>query len=149
MILCRVEHLEQRARRVAAKIRTDFVDLIEHKDGIARAAPAQFLNDAPRHRADVRAAMTANLRFVTHSAEADSHKLATQRVGDRLTQTGFAYARRPEKTEDRPMSLRIEFSYREILDESLLNFFQIVVIAIKDLLRLIEVEIVLAQFVPG
>src|SRR4029077_20342027 len=87
--------------------------------------------------------------FIAHSTEADPHKLATQRVGDRLTQTGFAYAGRPEKTEDRVVALRIEFSLREIFDESLLNFFQIVVIAIKDLLRLLEVEIVLAEFVPG
>ena len=149
MILCRVEHFEQRARRVAAKIRTDFVDLIEHKDGIARAAAAQLLNDASRHRADIRAAMTANLRFVAHSAEADPNELAAQRVGDRLTQTGFAYARRPEKTEDCAVPLRIEFSHGQIFDQPLLNLFQIVVIAVKDLLGLIEVEIVLAEVVPG
>ena len=92
--------------------------------------------------------MTANLRFIAHSAETDSHKFAAQRVGDRLTQTGFAYAWRPEKTEDRAVSLWIEFSYRKIFDESLLNFFQIVVIAVKDLLRLIEIEVVLAQLIP-
>ena len=86
--------------------------------------------------------MTANLRFIAHSAETDPHKFAAQRVGDRLTQTGFAYAGWPEKTEDRAVSLRIEFSHREIFDQPLLNFFQIVVIAIKDLLRLIEIEVV-------
>src|SRR5262245_32424873 len=92
--------------------------------------------------------MTANLSFITHSAETDPHKFAAEGIGDRLTQTGFAHAGRPEKTEDRAVALRIEFSYRKIFDESFLNFFQIVVIAIKDLLRLIEIEIVVAQFVP-
>ena len=145
----RIQYFEQRARRVAAKIRTDFVDLVEHKNRIARAAAAQLLNDASRHRADIRATMTANLRFIAHPPETDPHKLATERVGDRLTETGFAYAGWPEKTEDRAVSLRIEFPYREIFDESLLNFFQIVVIAIKDLLRLIEIEVVIAEFVPG
>jgi len=90
--LSRIQHFEQRARRIAAKIRTDFVDLVEHKNSIARAAAAQLLNDASRHRADIRATMTANLRFIAHSAETDPHKFAAQRVGDRLTQTGFAYA---------------------------------------------------------
>src|SRR4029077_2769253 len=120
----------------------------EHKNRIARPAAAQLLDNAPRHRADVGAAMTTNLRFIAHSAETDPHKFAAQRVGDRLTQTGFAYAGRPEKTEDRAVSLRIEFPHGQIFDQPLLNFFQIVVVAIKDLLRLIEVEIVLAQFVP-
>src|SRR4029077_4148922 len=108
-----------------------------------------LLNDASRHRADVRATMTANLRFIAHSAETDSYKFAVQRVGNRLTQTGFAYAGWPEKTEDRAVSLRIEFPHGQIFDQPLLNFFQIVMIAIKDLLRLIEVEIVFAEFVPG
>src|SRR5215471_9360086 len=92
--------------------------------------------------------MTANLSFITHSAETDPHKFAAQGIGDRLTQTGFAYAGRPEKTEDRAVPLWIEFSYRKIFDESFLNFFQIVVIAIKDLLCLFEIEVVLAQLIP-
>ena len=112
VVLSRVEHFEQCARRIAAKIRTDFIDLVEHENRIARAAAAQFLNDASRHRADVRAAMTANLRFIAHSTEADPHKFAAQRVGDRLTQTGFAHAGWPEKTEDRAVSLRIQFPSR-------------------------------------
>ena len=144
----RIEHFEQRARRIATKIRADLVDLVEHENRIARAAAAQFLNDAPRHRADVSAAMTADLRFVAHSAETDPHKFAAQRVGNRLAETGFAHARRPEKTEDRAVPLRIEFAHGQIFDQPLLHFFQIVMIAIEDFLRLIEIEIVLAQFIP-
>jgi hypothetical protein len=49
VILSRVEHLEQGAGRIAAKIRTDFVDLVEHKNRVACAATAQFLNDSSRH----------------------------------------------------------------------------------------------------
>ena len=148
MILCRIEHFEQRARRVTTKIRADFVDLVEHKNRIARAAAAQLLNDPARHRADVSAAMSADFRFITHPAETNPHKLAAESVGDGLTEAGLANARRPEKTKDRAVSLRIEFSYGQIFDQPLLNFFKIEVIAIQDLLRLIEVEIVLAQFVP-
>src|SRR5215475_313057 len=92
--------------------------------------------------------MTANLSFIAHSAETDPHKFPAQRVRNRLTQTRFAYARWPEKTEDCAVSLRIQFPHGQIFDQPPLNFFQIVVIAIKDLLRLIEIEIVLTQFVP-
>ena len=143
-----VEHFEQRAGRIAAKIRAELVDLIEHEHGVARTAAAQFLNDAARHRSDVRAAMTANFRFVAHAAQTYPHKLAAERVGNRLTQTGFADAGRPEKTHDRAVPLRIEFPHGQIFDQALFNFFQIVVIAIQDLLRLLEIEVVLAQVIP-
>src|SRR5215471_3450843 len=101
MVLCRIEHFEQCACGVATKIRTNFVDLVEHKNRVACAAATQFLNDSSRHRADIGAAMTANLSFITHSAETDPHKFAAEGIGDRLTQTGFADAGGPEKTEDR------------------------------------------------
>src|SRR5262245_22952855 len=92
--------------------------------------------------------MTSNLRFITHSTQTDPHKFTTPRVGDGLTQTSFAYARRSEKTEDRTVPLGIELPHSQIFDQPLLNFLQVVVVAIKDLLRLIEIEIVLAQRVP-
>src|SRR6516162_8839794 len=92
--------------------------------------------------------MTANLSFIAHPAETDAHKSPAQRVGNRLTQTGFTYAGWPEKTEDCAVSLWIQFPHGQIFDQALLNFFQIVVIAIKHLLRLIEIEIVVTQFVP-
>src|SRR5206468_10060611 len=117
-------------------------------DRIPRTAAAQFLNDPARHRTDVRAAMTADLRFIAHSAETDPDKFAAERVGNGLAEAGLSYARWPEKTEDRAVSLRIEFSHGQIFDQPFLHFLKIVMVAIKDLLRLIEVEIVLAQFVP-
>ena len=46
------------------------------------------------------------------------------------------------------MPLRVQFADREIFNEPLLNFLQIVMIAIEDLLRLIEIKIIIAQLVP-
>src|SRR5262249_30897382 len=144
MILRRIEHFEQRARRVATKIRADLVDLIEHENRIACAAAAQLLNDPARHRADVRAAMSADFRFIAHPTQTNPHKLAAERVGDRLAEAGLTNAWWPEKGKDRAVSLRIKFSYGQIFDQPLLDLFKIVVIAIEDLLRLIKIEIVLA-----
>src|SRR5437867_703189 len=148
VVLPRIEHFEQRAGRVAAKIRADLVDLIKHENRVARTGAPQFLNDSARHRSDVRAAMTADLRLVAHSAETDPHKFAAQRVGNRLAKAGFAHTRWPEKTEDRAVPLRIEFAHSQIFDQPFLYLFQIVMVAIEDLLGLIEIEVVLAQFVP-
>src|SRR5215475_10497922 len=92
--------------------------------------------------------MAADFCLVAHPAETDPHEFATQRVSDRLAETGFADAGRPEKTEDSTVSLRIEFAHGEIFDQPFLNLFKIVVIAIENLLCLIEIEVILAQFVP-
>src|SRR5262245_2692054 len=119
MVLCRIQHFEQCAGRIAAKVRTNFVDLVEHKHWVTCAAAAQLLNDPSRHRADIRTAMTTNLCFVAHSAETDSHKFTAQRVGDRLPQTGFAYSGRAEKTKDRAVSLRIELPHSQIFNQPL------------------------------
>src|SRR5882724_9585691 len=148
VVLPRVEHFQQRAGRVAAKIRANLVDLIKHENRVPRTGAPQFLNDSARHRSDVRAAMTADLCFIAHTAETDPHKFAAQRIGNRLAKAGFAHTRRPEKTEDRAVSLWIKFAHSQIFDQPFLNFFQIVMIAIEDLLGLIEIKVVFAQFVP-
>src|SRR5439155_12632755 len=94
------------------------------------------------------AAMTADFRFVAHSAETDPDKFAAERIGDRLAEAGLADAGRSEKTEDRAVPLRIEFAHGQIFDQPLFNFFQVVMVGIEELLRLIEIKIVLASFIP-
>src|SRR5437899_3671428 len=129
VVLARVEHFEQRARRIAAKIGADLVDLVEHENRIASAGAAQFLNDPARHRADVSAPVSANFRFVAHSAETDPDKLASERVGNRLAKTGFADARRTKKSEDRAVALWIEFAHRQKFDQPAFHFLEIVMVA--------------------
>ena len=43
VVLGGIEHLEQRRRRIAAPVRADLVDLVQHEDRITRLGPA----DAP------------------------------------------------------------------------------------------------------
>ena len=93
--------------------------------------------------------MSANLRFVADAAETDADEFPAERVGDRLAKAGLADSGRAEKTEDRSMPLRIEFAHGEIFDQPPLHFFEIVMVAIENLLGLVEIEIVLAHFRPG
>src|SRR5438094_7487592 len=149
MILCRIEHFEQRARRVTTKIRADFVDLIEHKNRISRAAAAQLLNDPARHRADVSAAMPADFRFITHPAETNPHKPAAERVGDGLTETGLANARRPEKTKDRAVSLRIEFCTARYSNSRFLTFLRSKLLRFKTWCAWSRSRLSLLNLFPG
>src|SRR5919206_502201 len=53
VVLLGVEHLEQRRRRVAPEILTDFIDLVEDVDRVARFGRLHALDDPSRQRADV------------------------------------------------------------------------------------------------
>src|SRR5690606_30801600 len=69
-ILFGVEHFEESRAWVAAKIRADLVDLIEHNERVVGSCLLDRLNDASRHRPDVCASMAANFRFVMEPSEA-------------------------------------------------------------------------------
>ena len=82
-VLLRVEHLEHRARRVAAEVGAHLVDLVDHQHRVVRAGVAQRAEDRPGHRPDVGAAVAADLRLVAHAADRDALERALQAAGDR------------------------------------------------------------------
>ena len=69
VVLFRIENFQQGRARVAAKIRAEFVDFIKQQHRIDGAGFLHHLNDLTRQRADVGAAMAADLGFVTHAAQ--------------------------------------------------------------------------------
>ena len=62
VVLGRIEHLEQRARRIALERDAELVDLVEQEDGILGAGLLHPLNDAAGHGADVGAAVARECR---------------------------------------------------------------------------------------
>src|SRR5665213_837274 len=69
VVLRRVEDLQQRGRRVATKVRTQFVDLVEDDDGIHGAGFSQRTNKASGLGTDVGATMPSYLRLVANATE--------------------------------------------------------------------------------
>ena len=68
--------------RVAAEIRCEFIDLIEHEERIGRPGPLHGLEDAPGQGADIRAAVAADLSLVAHATQRHAHELAPKRLGN-------------------------------------------------------------------
>src|SRR3989442_12374837 len=80
-VLRRIEHLEQRGRRIAPDVGTHLVHLVEHQQGVARLAALQRVDDAAREGAVVGAAMATLLRlfppdYARHSGEDPPSTLA-------------------------------------------------------------------------
>src|SRR5205823_8053835 len=137
-----VEHLEHGARRVAAPVRAHLVDLVDQEDRVLRLGVAQRADDRARHRADVRAPVPADLRLVSNAADRDADELAPERPRDRLPERGLADAGWSDEAEDRPEDVTLQLRYRQVLDDPVLDLFQVEVVLVEDAPRLLEVEVV-------
>ncbi len=148
IVLLRVEYFEQGGRRIAAKVVTDLVDLVDHEQRIVRPDLANLLNDSARQRADVSPTVAAYVRFVPYPADGHANELAAQRPCDRSAQRRLAHSRRTGKAENRPTPGRVELAHREVLKDALLDLVQIVVVLVQNLLGLADVELVLRGLGP-
>ena len=154
-VLLRVEHLEQRRRWIAAVVRRELVDLVEQDDRVDRAGLLHGSDHAAGHRADVGAAVTANLGLVADAAETDADELAIHRAGDRASEAGLADTRRSGKAEDlRNAGPHLvaglpQLAHGEEVEDALLDVLETVVVFIEDLLGNLEIEPVFALRRPG
>jgi hypothetical protein len=69
VVLLGIEHLEERARRVAAEVHRHLVDLVEQEHRVLRTDLLERLDDLAGQRADVRTAVAADLGLVAYAAE--------------------------------------------------------------------------------
>ena len=96
-ILSRVQHLQQRGRRIALIIAAEFVNFVEQQQRVFALGLNQSRHDAARHGADIRLAVAADLGLVAHAAERQAGQLPVQRPCDRNRDGRFAHARRADQ----------------------------------------------------
>ena len=140
VVLRRVEHLEQRRRRVALEAGGHLVDLVEHEHRVHRAGLLQRLDDAAGDRADVGAAVAADLGLVAHAAERDAHELPLHRPRDRLAERRLADAGRADEAEDRPLHVAFQLADGEVLDDAFLDLVEVVVVLVEHAARFDRIE---------
>ena len=148
-VLLGVEHLEQRRGRIAVEAGAELVHLVEHHHRVARAGLADRLDDVAGQRADIGAAVAADLGLVVHAAEAEPRELAAGRARDALAERGLADAGRADEAQDRALALGIELAHREIFEDAPLDLRQAVVVLVEDAARLGDVDRVRAELRPG
>ena len=149
VVLFRVEHLEQRRRRVAAEVHRHLVDFVEQEHRVHRAGLLHHLDDLAGEGADVGAAVAADLGLVAHAAERQPDELAVHRARDRLGQRGLADARRAGEREDRRLRLLHQGADGEELEDAVLDLLEAVVVLVEDLFGALEVAALLGLLLPG
>ncbi|MCY1535577.1 hypothetical protein D9M68_709890 [compost metagenome] len=148
VVLLGVEHLEQRARRVAAEVGAQLVDFVEQEQRVARADLAQALQHLARQRADVGAAVAADLGFVTHAAQRHAGVLAAGRLRDRLPQRGLADTRWAHEAQDGCLYLVDALLHREVFKDAVLDLLEAVVVGVEHGLGIGQVVLDLGLLAP-
>ena len=116
--------------------------------GLLELGVAQRADDHAGHRADVGAAVAADLGLVAHAADRDALELALQRRRDRAPERRLADAGRADEAEDRAARVRLQPPHGEELDDAVLDLLDVVVVGVEHLARVREVEVVLGRRVP-
>ena len=116
--------------------------------GFSDAGLLHHLDDLAGERADVGAAVAADLGLVTHAAERQAHELAVHRARDRLGQRGLADARRADEGEDGRLRLLDQRAHREELEDAVLDLLEAVVVLVEHLFGVLEIAVLLGLLVP-
>ena len=92
--------------------------------------------------------MSADLRLIVHTTKGDTNVLASKSACNRLSKAGLADTRRAIETEDRRLHVTLELQHSKILDDSLLDLLKTIVILIKNLLSILEIEVINRHVTP-
>src|SRR5262249_56353366 len=100
VVLLGVEDLQQGGGRVAAEVGRHLVDLVEEEDRVVGARLLERLDELAGERADVGAAVAADLGLVADTAQGEADELAAGGAGDALGQARLSPAGRAPAAED-------------------------------------------------
>jgi len=147
-VLLGVEDLEERRGRITLDAHAQLVDLVEHQHRVAGAGLADRLHDVAGQRANIGAAVAADLGLVVRAAQAHALELDPERARDALAERGLPDAGRPDETEDRTAALRVELAHRQVLDDAPLDLLETVVIGVEDAARPPDVDVLGVELRP-
>ena len=148
LILFRVQQFQQGSRRVPAPIRTHFVNFVQQEHRVGAFGLADALDNAPRHRADIRPAVAADFAFVTHAAQRHTHEFAPQGPRNGFSQRRFAHTRRTRKAQHRPAQRVGQLVHGQVFQNAFFGFFQAKVVLVQNSFGFFQVQYVLGGFVP-
>ena len=148
-VLLGVEHLQERCARVAVVADAQFVNLVEHEDGVGRLHLRQPLDDASGHGADVGAPVSADLRLIMYTAQRHTHVFALEGPGDGASERGLAHTRRAVEAEDGRLHVVLQLEHGQLFQDAFLHLLHPIVVLVEHLLGIHQVVVVAGIGVPG
>src|SRR5213594_432548 len=92
--------------------------------------------------------MPSHLGLVPHAAQRHAREAPLQRLRNALAERRLPHPGRPDEAQDASLRLRVEGAHGEVFEDALLHRLEVVVVAIQDLPRGLEVAPVLRGAAP-
>src|SRR5262249_13637116 len=127
---------------IASKIRADLIHFIHHEYRIVCPGLMNALNHSSRQGADICTTMAADFRFIVNAPQAHSDKLTAECACNGLAQRCLSNSRRSDEAQNWTFRVLFQLANREVLDDSVFDFVEPVMVFIQNLLCFLEIEIV-------
>src|SRR6185436_2899024 len=147
-VLLRIEHFQQRRRRIAAEVLAELVDFIEENYRIDHLGASHRLNDASRHRPDISAPVTADLGFVPYTTQRHAYELASEGTGDGPAKRSLADARRTNEAENLSIKSSDQRHHCDEVEDSVLHLIEPVVVGVQNRTCVSDIEDLVGALVP-
>ena len=147
-ILLGVQHFKHRRCRIAAEVVAHLVNLVEQDERVGSTGTAQRIHNTAGHCADVGLAVTADIRLITHTAEAHARVVAAHGLCNGLGNRGLADTRRADQTQHLPLEVGRKALDGKELHNAFLDLLHAIVVAVEDRLRFREIMTFLALLIP-
>ena len=93
--------------------------------------------------------MTADISFIPNAAETHADIFAAESSGNTAADRSFAGAGSAHEEQDRALLLLTKVHDRDLLNDTLFDFLQSIMILIENLLRLVKINIFRRLCLPG
>ena len=93
--------------------------------------------------------MASYLSLIMDTPEGDADVLTPEALGDATPQGGLPHPWRAVEADDGGLHIPLELQYRQMLQDTLLDALQTIVLAVEELGCLLEVKVILAIDAPG
>ena len=139
-VLFRIQHLQQRSRRIAADIGGHFIDFIQKNNRIIGLKTCHFRNEFTWQRTEIGSAVTAYFSLVPYTAETDPHIIPAHSLGYGFYKRGLTHSRCTYQTENPSFYRTATVLHGQIFHNLILDLLQSVVMAVHNLLHTIEID---------
>ncbi len=147
-VLLRIKHLEQSRRRIALIVTACFVYFIEQQHRIDRSGTFYGIYDPAGHRADVCAAVAADLGLVMQSTERDPLVTPAESTSYRLAERSLSNTGSTDEADYRRTPLRGVHHHGKLFEYALLHLLESVMVSIQYLLSVLEFPVCLGHLPP-
>jgi len=142
-VLFRVKHFQKSGRRVTFVVVADLVDLIQNDYRVGCAGLVDSVKDTSRKGTNIGFPVTTQLRLVVHTTEGDPDIFPAQSLCYGFAEAGLTDSRRPVEAQDRGLHIPFQLEDGKIFNDPFLHCVKAVVVAVQDLLGVLQVEVVL------